>query len=317
MIDKEKLRDECVPLFGLKTISACNEILDIYANCLLNLTDAQKGEEISSSSDKDGRMVLQMIMTKILYLKNAINGIEFEGNGIKLNKIIDPTVISSMVRSLYETSTMFNLIYRSTNSDDEKEILYLLWVSAGLKFRQKFALDIDSDAGKEKLENEKDEIAEIEKQIEEIQLYKDIAEKDQGKIKTKIKEKDYLIRFVDNKVEFLHWHQLAKQMGFKEGLIDNIYTYFSLYAHPSNVSVFQFEEMFKRGEEVFYDLTYFNIKLATFLTSSFIADYISVYPAALEVFNKLELKDQIAINFHNTLSRGYEYSINDSHKELE
>lgn len=115
----------------------------------------------------------------------------------------------------------------------------------------------------------------------------------------------------------MHWHELVDKMGIKEGLLGNIYTYFSLYSHPSNVSVFQFADMFKKGDESFLELTNFNLKLAFFLFSIFIADYINLFPNVLETFNSLDIRDQIVINFYNTVARNESFSINDSAKAVE
>ena len=45
-----------------------------------------------------------------------------------------------------------------------------------------------------------------------------------------IKKKDYLIRFNGNKVVFLSWREIVQTMDIKGDKLDQIYTYFSLYA---------------------------------------------------------------------------------------
>ena len=99
--------------------------------------------------------------------------------------------------------------------------------------------------------------------------------------------------------------------------MDEVYAYFSLYAHPSNVSVFQFKDMFTRGENQFLEITNHNLSHLFIFLSVFIAEYIKTFPNTLEIFNSLELKDQFIIDFKNFFLRGEEYSINDSWKELE
>src|SRR5690606_6429603 len=129
--------------------------------------------------------------------------------------------------------------------------------------------------------------AQIDKIVAEIEgstLFKSLDEKNQGKIRTKLKDKDYLMRFEGTEVNFLHWHDLTKVMGIKEGMLDDIYTYFSLYSHPSNVAVFQFADMFKLGEEAFPQMVNFNLKITFFMFSVFIADYITLFPTVLKTF---------------------------------
>lgn len=315
---KEELRKECTRLFSCKTIKDSYDLLDIYAECLFLIVKNHHKEPVCSYADADAKMVVQMMLTKVLHLKSVVTGISYQAkDGTSLNKIIDPTIVASLARNIYETTGMFNLIYRCTKSKEEKEILYLLWVHSGLKYRQRFESDITTKENKKQIEEEKEQIDKIVATIEENSLYKSLDKKNQEKIKKKLKEKDYLVKFEDKEVTFLHWHELTKPMGIQKGLFENIYTYFSLYSHPSNVAVFQFNSMFKKGEEAFLDLTNFNLKIVFMMLSIFIADYISLFPTVIKTFDSLEIKDQIVINSHNTLARNQDYSINDSWQAVE
>lgn len=317
---KEQLRQECSRLFMCETLSDSDDLLDIYAEFLLKAVINHNDEPVKSKADADAKMILQMMLTKVLHLKNVISGISFKAkDGSTLNEIIDPTIVASLIRNIYETAAMFNLIYRYPKSNEEKEILYLLWVNSGLKYRQRFVKVITTEENKRKHEDEKAEINKIASIIENNTLFKSLDEKNQGKIKTKLsdKDKDYLMKFEGAEVVFLHWHQLTTIMNIKEGLLDETYTYFSLYAHPSNVAVFQFAEMFKKGDEAFKQMTNFNLKIAFFMFSIFIAEYIKLFPSVLKIFETMEMRDQIVIDFHNTTIRGRDYSINESWKSCE
>lgn len=315
---KDELRKECSRLFFCKTIYDSYDLLDAYIECLFMIVINHHKESVNSEADADAKLIVQMMMTKALHLKSVVSGISYQAkNGTRLNKIIDPTIVASLIRNIYETTAMFNLIYKNTKSKEQKTILYLLWVHSGLKYRQRFESDISTEENREKLEQEREEIDKIVTAIEANELYQGLDEKNQGKIKIKLKDKDYLMRFEGNEVIFLHWHELIKTMGIKEGLFENIYTYFSLYSHPSNVAVFQFNDMFNKTDEAFLELTNFNMRIVFMMLSIFIADYISLFPIVLKTFNSLEIRDQIVINFHNTVARSQEYSINDSWKVCE
>jgi len=315
---KEQLRQECIRLFECKTIHDSSDLLDIYVEFLLKAIINHHKEPVNSQADADAKIIAQMMMTKALHLKDTIKGISFNAkNGSGLNKIIDPTIVASLIRNIYETTAMFNLIYINTKTKDEKKIIYLLWVIAGLKYRQRFMSSIITEEGKTKSESEKVEIEKLIKEIESNELYNNLTEVNRDKIKTKIKKKDFLLQFEANEVKFLHWHELTSIMGIKRGLLDNIYTYFSLYAHPSNVAVFQFTDMFQKETAAFPELTTFNLRVAFFMFSIFISDFIKLFPNVRKTYESLELRDQIVINFHNNISRGYEYSINDSWKACE
>lgn len=206
---------------------------------------------------------------------------------------------------------MFNLIYINTKSIDEKLILYNLWVHAGLKYRQKFESSARGDDSRKKLEDERKNMLRLVEEIENTELYKSLDEMDKIKIKKKLKEKDFKILFTNKKVEFLNWEDLVKTMGIKENIMGSMYTFFSLYSHPSNVAVFQFKDMFQINNPKFLELTNFNTRNLFFLLSIFIADYVKLFPYMLKVFNSMDLKDQMIINYYNVLARSNDFSIND------
>jgi hypothetical protein len=315
---KEELRNECSRLFACDTIADSNDLLDIYAEFLFKAVQNHHQETVYTQAEADAKLIIQMMLTKVLHLKTVIAGISFTAqDGAILNKIIDPTIVASLIRNVYETTAMFNLIYRNPKSKEERDILYLLWVHSGLKYRQRFGNIATTEENKKKQEEEKNSIDKIVTEIENLTLFKSLDEKNQGKIRTKLKDKDYLMRFEEKEVIFLHWHELTKVIGIKDGMFDDIYTYFSLYSHPSNVAVFQFADMFKLDEEAFPQMVNFNLKIAFFMFSIFIADYIALFPTVLQTYEKMSLRDQIVINFHNTMTRNYDYSINESYKACE
>lgn len=318
MTDKENLRKECSRLFGCDTLKDSFELMDVYIELLFEIVKNHHEEPVYNQADGEAKLVMQMVMTKSLNLRNVVEGISYQAkDGTKLNKIIDPTIVACLLRNIYEIVSMFNLIYRSTKTPDEKKILYNMWVHSGLKYRQRFESAITTEENQQKFEDEKAILEHLVTEIEATELYSQLDEKNKNKIETRLNKKEYLMRFDDKEVIFLHWQELTKVMQIRPGLFDNIYNYFSLYAHPSNVSVFQFADMFKKDNEEFIFMTNFNLRYFFALTSIFIADYITVFPTTKNTFESMDIRDQIVINFHNILFRGKDYSINDSAKELE
>lgn len=317
-MNKEELGKECRRLWAFATIEEGQEVLDIYLNYLFLVIENSQGSKNKTTEERDARLINQMIFTKIAYLKKILDGISFtSSSGSKLNKIIDPTIVASFIRNLYETIGMFNLIYINTKSEDEKKIVYNLWVHAGLKFRQRFGPSVTDGENLKKLEYEQKTLLKLKEEIENTDLYKNLDEKNQTKIQNKLTEKDYKINIANDIVEFLSWQDLISIMGIRNKIMGQTYTYFSLYSHPSNVAVFQFGDMFKKNDPQFSNLTLHNLTYAFSLISVFIADYIKLFPKNLEIFNSLDLKSQIVINFFNTFARDMTYSINDSYKNLD
>lgn len=98
-------------------------------------------------------------------------------------------------------------------------------------------------------------------------------------------------------------------MNLKKDLFDNLYTYFSLYTHPSNVSVFQFDDLFKDANDNYLMMTNFIIKTSLCMIGLFIADYINFFPKTASVFSNLSIEEQSIIDYHNILGWNESYSI--------
>lgn len=79
---------------------------------------------------------------------------------------------------------------------------------------------------------------------------------------------------------------------------------------PSNVSVFQYSDMFQSYPE--FCITAFNLKCLFVLLSIFCSDYINLFPKTIEIFEKQPLMSQIIINAHNMFIRGDKYLINNA-----
>lgn len=306
-------------LLNLKTLSDCNDLADIFLEHLWNIINIHGHVEVPTYAHKDAYMINQMMFTKLSHLKVLLKGVGYKGNdGINLNNVVDPTVVSTLVRNVFETTAMFNLIFRQTNSDEEMMIIYNLWSIAGLNYRQRFDSSITLDESKQKIDEEKKLIVSLTNQILESNKYKGLIPKSQDKILSRIEAKDYRIVFKGNKVNcYTSWQDLCEVMNLNKEIFENIYTYFSLYSHPSQVAVFQFEDMFRKHDEAFKSLTAFNLKYCFTFLSIFIADYINLFPNAKDIFEKLDIKKQVAIDSLNILLRGEEFAINDAKKILE
>jgi hypothetical protein len=314
---RDELRAEFQRLCSSPRIEDSYDLLNIYADYFLKTIKNHFNDPVKDIAEHQAHIVNQMMLTKILHIKQIITGVSFKSSdGTSLNEIIDPTVLATLIRNVYETVCMFNLIYRHSKTDDEKLILYNLWVIAGLKYRQKFESIISTPENSQVLIEEQQLIKENVSVIEQTKLYTGLDEKNKEKIQNKIKEKDYKIRFENNNVVFLNWQELSDTTGIKYKLFDAVYTYFSLYAHPSNVAVQQFGEMFFEETQHFLGFTSYNLKNLCCLLSAFVADFIYLFPKVKVTFESQSLINQLVMNGLNKMSRGVEYSINDSYKVL-
>lgn len=214
-----------------------------------------------------------------------------------------------MSRNIFETGGLFNLIYRQPKTDNKRDIIYNLWRHAGLRTRQRFKESFEATERRSVLDEEKQDMVLITQSINNNPYFLSIDEHNKKKILDRLDKGEFLIQFIDKKVKCFKWHELVDVMNLKKDLFDNLYSYFSLYTHPSNVSVFQFDDLFKDADNNYLMMTNFNIKTILCMIGGFIADYINFFPDVTKVFNNLSLEEQFIIDFHNMLGRNESYSI--------
>src|SRR5690606_4912534 len=152
-------------------------------------------DPITSNANKDAVMLHQMMFTKLTHLRKLIEGVGYVGkNDIKMNPIIDPIIIASLVRNIYETVSVFNLIYRYSKTPDEKQIIYGLWVCSGLEYRQRFESFVTGSSNLKTLDSEMKTINRIKSEIRKKELYQNLDERNKGKIETALKKKEFKIK---------------------------------------------------------------------------------------------------------------------------
>lgn len=308
------LRNELMRLGHSESIADSNQNLEILAEALFKLIEENAKEPYTTQQDNEAKLIVQMVATKLLSLKEMLKGISYDnGKGFRLNNIIDPTVIAGVVRIIYETISMFNIIYVIPNSSDERVILYNLWVIAGLKYRQRFQLTTPENSQKQT--DEADTIKTLIDEIHNTGLYQSNVGNFQSATDRMIKDKDYKILFENGKGRILSWQDISIHMGLDSALSDSMYTYYSFYSHPSNVSVFQFRDLFASTTS-FIRMSLFNAEHAIKLISHFIASFIEYSPKALTYFEALPLLHQVIINYHASLIRKQKNPINDALNNL-
>ncbi len=314
--EQEKLRNYCSATWRLNSLEAAERMFKHVLQFHFYILLQTKGKNYPNRAYMDASMLQQMIFAKTLHIRKMFEGIDYDGGKLgKLNTIIDPTNIGILIRNVYETISTFHLIYVKPNSDEERELLYNLWVIAGLKYRQRFSYTTEENEAKKREEGQ--EIETKKQWILNSSIFKNLDEQNQKKILNVIRQKDYKIIFEDAEVKVYNWSNIHEVLQLNQVLYENMYTYFSLFSHPSNVSVFQFNALFSPKSEDYKIVALTGMEYLFSFLSIFLADFIRVFPDIGELYNKIPEVDQILLNFHNTQARGRQYSINDTWKILD
>lgn len=312
-----QLRAEFISHMRDPKIAEYIEQLTMFSDIFLRIVQNHPRKEDDSELQYHGKIIMQMMAVKTLHLNKLSEGVSYLSKDLttRLNNILDPTIIAQLVRNIFETTALFNLLFRSSKSEEEKLIIHNLWRISGLSYRQRFTDVITQPENRAKSESEKQQIDQYINEIENTGLYKSLDGKEQKKIHGRIKDKEFLLRIENNKVNYLVWWQMVQQMQIDERLFNHMYSFFSQYSHPSYVSVFQFAQMFSDDRD-FYEMAEFNLHNASLICSIFLADFIYAFPEAKETFEQLPIINQILLNANNKLARGEDFSINDAFQAL-
>ena len=226
-----------------KNIGDSQACLDLFAEYMWKVIEADAHTSKNIKIEHEAKLMFQMMFTKVLHLKKLLYGVSYSSNsGSYLNNIIDPGVVAIMSRNIFETASLFNLIFRQPKTDDERDIIYNLWRYAGLRTRQRFSDSFEVTNKESKLEKEKQDMKSIAESISINPYFLSLDGHNKKKVLDRLDKGEFLIQFIDKKAKCFKWHELVDVMNLKKDLFENLYSYFSLYTHPSNVAVFQFND---------------------------------------------------------------------------
>lgn len=316
-MEKEKLRALCKPLMNLETVEDCRDLLNRYIDFMFKVMKQHHYDPVDTQAKADAKIIFQMVLTKALNVQNMLNGVEYNNGQYKLNNIIDPTILFTLVRNIFETLCAFELVNVIPDTDDKRTIIYNLYKLSGLNYRKRFNDETATPAMQSVFAQEELEIEESIKLIKDTDLYKSLDAPNKSKIDNAIKGKNYQLRIDSvNNVKSYGWGDIPSLFGASHLLLKNVYTLFSLNAHPSYVSMFQFRDMFPKNDPEYVNISLSCMYYCFSFLSIFLADYIRLFPNIKATYMELSLEDQILLNFHNRLIRGESYSICDSWKQL-
>jgi Family of unknown function (DUF5677) len=305
-MNKEELREYFIKYSYCKNLIDSRYVLEIHLDFLFGLLDEHHPITPKNYMLRDGKIMLQMIAMKLLHLKQLCEGTNYKHKtkSFHLTGIIDPTTIGGIARNIFELVGTFNLIFKTTKTEDELKIVYNLWVISGLKYRQQFKEDNMPSDLEQKVIDEQKKILKYINEIENNPYYISLNSKEQEKINTRIKTKEFKIQFENQKVICLDWSDLHTTLNLETNTFDKMYKHLSLYTHASNVSVFQFGQFFTDGDYI--NSVNFHLNYILNLTSIFIADFTKVFPETLSIFQIENLQTQLLIDQRNSILRKHE-----------
>lgn len=266
---------------------------------------------MSTQREADARIIFQMFFSKALHFKHMLEGVEYKGDQFKMNRIVDPTLLFTLVRNQYECLCLFELINVIPDSDDKKNFLSLMHQISGLRYRQRFVAHATLQDNIKKMKFENIEINQDVNLILSSSVFHKLNQKSQDKVKKWIKDNDYQLFFKsDEEIQKLGWKDFANKFGMKKDIVDNLYTYFCMNAHPSYPSIMQFRDAFAKVNPEFHNLALFASHTFLIFLSVFLVDHMRLFPSIVNDFKKLDEEKRMLLTAFNDVFREEEWNAN-------
>jgi len=288
------------------------------------LFDHAKENKITNPIDLDANSLFQMSLMKSLSIVKLLEGLNYvdDRNGDNLTNIMDPFTIGGIVRSQFEAYCLFNHVFIQSKTKEEIEYKYYLWVIAGLKERQNFERSLSKSsykgqdsveytkiraANKIKAANEAQSILKYQKIIFNNRLIQNLSPDEAEKIQSALKKKNYQIKIESGKVIEVRWHEMFLNSGTDEKM-EETYRYLCQYSHPSNISAFQFKDLYQKGKNHSIEMSYFVIKYSEIIMSFFTRDYCQYFLDLNKKWNTLPNIPRNVLFQNNNALRGKEFA---------
>lgn len=310
MSDSTKILIEIDKIIESENINDSKKILDILMKCVFSLSIKHHQDPIDFSEQKYAKIISQMIFTKLYNIRKNLDGVDFSNDDFSFKRnIIDTNLIANNVRNLFETICLFNNFFIQSNSENELRLKLNLWEYSSIKYRLKFKNIEPNPEQQDLIAKDEKRLQILKEGIKNSKIYKNLDEKNQGKINQLLKQKDYKFSIIDNQVEMYDWQTLGNKLPDNRKTIPLLYTILSFYSHPSWKSVYDYGNGFT-DEKVWIQNTQDLLRYSYILSSVFIIDYIKYFPKSEKSFNELDEFDSHLIEFYNYLIRGKEYVLN-------
>lgn len=294
-------------------IEAYHRVID-SAFKILNPVHQRTVGKLRTAQNQDAMILFQMAISKSLAIQSLVNGAPYKNRETGASTVIlDPTPIAVLTRTQFEAFSTFHNIYNSNTDKNVIDLLYNVWVIAGLKERQRGSEPIKTEF-KEKAEREKVKINMLIDTIRTNPIFLKEAKEKQEKILQWIDKRKFEMSYRNNKLVLLSQKDMFINAGVNKQF-ENQYSILSWFVHPSNLSVLQFGQMFEKNFNAQHTFTF--LMISRIIISMLIVEYCNYFPIAMDEFNNLPKVDQLLIYFDNKTFRATNSFSIEAWKDLE
>lgn len=297
--------EEVRKFIQLDTIDDCKQYLRVMLDFYFDVIKSPEGRKATSNIEDDRNIWMQTLFSEGFHFLSLLDGVGYNKGIDRLNPIVDPSVLFSVARRIYESVIAFEILFVIPDSEDKKAILYNLFMAHGLSERLKNIDEEMRSHNPERVAEEQKDIDECLREIEGTDLYSELDQQTKNIIKNAFGKKFRYIFKEDNSLEFVNYDDADKLLRIKNNMLKGTYSYFSLHGHPSYVSIFQFRDAFNNDSRADISLMAPHATQCVLaFMSFFIVDYMKLVPEIKTMFDKFEEPRRFAIGMYEDAMRG-------------
>ena len=304
--EKQLTIEEVQKFIQLDTIDDCKQYLRVMLDFYFDVIKSPEGRKATSYIEDDRNIWMQTLFSEGFHFLSLLDGVGYNKGIDRLNPIVDPSVLFSVARRIYESVIAFEILFVIPDSEDKKAILYNLFMAHGLSERLKNIDEEMRSHNPERVAEEQKDIDECLREIEGTDLYSELDQQTKNIIKNAFGKKFRYIFKEDNSLEFVNYDDADKLLRIKNNMLKGTYSYFSLHGHPSYVSIFQFRDAFNNDSRADISLMapHDATQCVLAFMSFFIVDYMKLVPEIKTMFDKFEEPRRFAIGMYEDAMRG-------------
>ena len=303
--EKQLTIEEVQKFIQLDTIDDCKQYLRVMLDFYFDVIKSPEGRKATSYIEDDRNIWMQTLFSEGFHFLSLLDGVGYNKGIDRLNPIVDPSVLFSVARRIYESVIAFEILFVIPDSEDKKAILYNLFMAHGLSERLKNIDEEMRSHNPERVAEEQKDIDECLREIEGTDLYSELDQQTKNIIKNAFGKKFRYIFKEDNSLEFVNYDDADKLLRIKNNMLKGTYSYFSLHGHPSYVSIFQFRDAFKNDNRADTSIMAPHATQCVLaFMSIFIVDYMKLVPEIKAMYDKLEEPRRFAIGMYEDAMRG-------------
>ena len=303
--EKQLTIEEVQKFIQLDTIDDCKQYLRVMLDFYFDVIKSPEGRKATSYIEDDRNIWMQTLFSEGFHFLSLLDGVGYNKGIDRLNPIVDPSVLFSVARRIYESVIAFEILFVIPDSEDKKAILYNLFMAHGLSERLKNIDEEMRSHNPERVAEEQKDIDECLREIEGTDLYSELDQQTKNIIKNAFGKKFRYIFKEDNSLEFVNYDDADKLLRIKNNMLKGTYSYFSLHGHPSYVSIFQFRDAFNNDSRADISLMAPHATQCVLaFMSFFIVDYMKIVPEIKTMFDKFEEPRRFAIGMYEDAMRG-------------